>query len=228
MRESGSCVSRPHLSRDFHLSRNSRSCRWRKASFEAQQARRAVADIQKTIGAKIKAKEDASAEKTAKIALDAQVSALDRAESELLVARDAALAEVPNELDPTVPISNDERDNEVVREWGEKRTSAPELLHHHEILHMIDGYEAERGVGVAGHRAYFLKGVGVMLNQVGGQRHEVIRRDTSTYLRIPRSAGAHQLRPRLPLGPGSRLHGASTAVLHEQGGDGGRRTALGL
>ena len=30
---------------------------------------------------------------------------------------------------------------------------------------MIDGFSPERGVGVAGHRAYFLKGVGVLLNQ---------------------------------------------------------------
>ena len=30
---------------------------------------------------------------------------------------------------------------------------------------MIDGYEAERGVAIAGHRAYFLKGVGLLLNQ---------------------------------------------------------------
>merc|ERR1711957_254455 len=30
---------------------------------------------------------------------------------------------------------------------------------------MIDGYGSEQGVAVAGHRAYFLKGVGVLLNQ---------------------------------------------------------------
>lgn len=30
---------------------------------------------------------------------------------------------------------------------------------------MIDGYESSRGVRMAGHRAYFLRGVGVLLNQ---------------------------------------------------------------
>lgn len=30
---------------------------------------------------------------------------------------------------------------------------------------MIGGYEPERGVRVAGHRAYFLRGPGVLLNQ---------------------------------------------------------------
>ena len=38
-------------------------------------------------------------------------------------------------------------------------------LHHHELLHMIDGYNSSSGQIVAGHRGYFLKGVGVMLNQ---------------------------------------------------------------
>ena len=36
---------------------------------------------------------------------------------------------------------------------------------HHELLWKIDGYEPERGVRVAGHRGYFLKGAAVLLNQ---------------------------------------------------------------
>lgn len=33
------------------------------------------------------------------------------------------------------------------------------------VLHRIGGYEPERGVGVAGHRAYFLRDAGLLLNQ---------------------------------------------------------------
>lgn len=40
-----------------------------------------------------------------------------------------------------------------------------ELLHHHQLLYMIDGYDAERGARVAGHRGYYLKNAGVLLNQ---------------------------------------------------------------
>ena len=54
--------------------------------------------------------------------------------------------------------------------WGE----VPELevdgktlgkLHHHEIMNLIDMVDLERGQKVAGHRGYYLKGVGVLFNQ---------------------------------------------------------------
>ena len=70
---------------------------------------------------------------------------------------------VGNIVHSSVPVSLSETDNAVVKQWGDRRPQT--RFHHHELLHMIDGYSAERGVGVAGHRAYFLKGVGVLLNQ---------------------------------------------------------------
>lgn len=50
-----------------------------------------------------------------------------------------------------------------MKEWGTKITGE-KLLHHHELLYMIDGADLPRGVGVAGHRAYFLRDYGVRLN----------------------------------------------------------------
>jgi seryl-tRNA synthetase len=38
-------------------------------------------------------------------------------------------------------------------------------LHHHEIMQCLDMVEFERGQRVAGHRGYYLKGMGVLLNQ---------------------------------------------------------------
>ncbi len=38
-------------------------------------------------------------------------------------------------------------------------------LHRHEIMQCPDTVEFELGQRVAGHRGYFLKGVGVLLNQ---------------------------------------------------------------
>jgi seryl-tRNA synthetase len=38
-------------------------------------------------------------------------------------------------------------------------------LTHDDLLWRIDGYEPTRGQNVAGHRAYFLKNAGVLLNQ---------------------------------------------------------------
>lgn len=37
-------------------------------------------------------------------------------------------------------------------------------LHHNEVLEAIGGYDPERGQKIAGHRGYFLKGPGVLLN----------------------------------------------------------------
>ena len=39
------------------------------------------------------------------------------------------------------------------------------ILNHHDLLWRIGGYEPDRGSRVAGHRGYFLRDVGVMLNQ---------------------------------------------------------------
>jgi len=68
-------------------------------------------------------------------------------------------------------ISKSEDDNLVVRTFGEPNRdivvdgSALGKLHHHEIMQCLDMVEFERGQKVAGHRGYYLKGVGVLLNQ---------------------------------------------------------------
>lgn len=73
-----------------------------------------------------------------------------------------------NIVHDSVPISNNEDDNLVVRTWGEKSTikitDKRGGLNHHKVLQALGGYDPERGQKVAGHRGYFLKGVGVLLN----------------------------------------------------------------
>ena len=70
-----------------------------------------------------------------------------------------------------MPVSKDEANNLVVRTWGEPNRAlvadGSELgkLRHHEIMQCLNMIEMERGSRVAGHRGYFLKGVGVQLNQ---------------------------------------------------------------
>jgi len=57
----------------------------------------------------------------------------------------------------------------MVRFWPEKMPEgAPvddSILHHFEVLEALDAYDTERGQNIAGHRAYFLKDWGVVLNQ---------------------------------------------------------------
>lgn len=75
---------------------------------------------------------------------------------------------VGNIVHETVPVSKDEKDSIIVSEWGVipdmKINSTIGKCHHHEILAMIDGYDPKRGQKIAGHRGFFLKGYGAMLN----------------------------------------------------------------
>lgn len=78
-------------------------------------------------------------------------------------------SKVGNIVHHSVPIDDNEDNNKIERTWGEvnKReiNGKPGSAHHHEILQWIGGYDSERGSKVAGHRGYFLKGYGVLLNQ---------------------------------------------------------------
>lgn len=88
--------------------------------------------------------------------------------SSLMVDIQKTARKVGNIVHDTVPVSKDEADSEVVSQWGElpdlKINSTIGKCHHHEILAMIDGYDPKRGQKIAGHRGFFLKGYGAMLN----------------------------------------------------------------
>lgn len=125
--------------------------------FEVNQINKSLNALSKEIGAKKKAKEDA----TELMATVAKTKEELKAKEEQLKALEkqvqARMRMVGNIVHESVPVSKDEADNEITKTWGEcKRDHAK--YHHHELLHMIDGYAAEKGVTVAGHRGYFLKG----------------------------------------------------------------------
>lgn len=68
-------------------------------------------------------------------------------------------------------ISKTEDNNQVIRTFMEPNKDLVVdgktlgKLHHHEIMQCLDMVEFDRGQRIAGHRGYFLKGVGVLLNQ---------------------------------------------------------------
>lgn len=79
------------------------------------------------------------------------------------------MATIGNIVHESVVVSNNEDDNEIIRKWGEVNDSieingTPGRMAHHEILAKLEGVDYKRGAEVAGHRAYYLKGVGQMLN----------------------------------------------------------------
>lgn len=85
-----------------------------------------------------------------------------------MVKINAEVNKVGNIVHDSVPVDNNEDNNEVVRTWGQipdiKITDKRGGLNHHKVLESLGGYDPERGQKIAGHRGYFLKGYGVLLN----------------------------------------------------------------
>jgi len=75
------------------------------------------------------------------------------------------LLQVPNVLQPTVPVGTGEEDNVVVRTWGEPKdfdfTPAP----HWKLGESLGIIDFERGVKLSGTRFYVLKGLGARLQR---------------------------------------------------------------
>src|SRR6478735_8199796 len=72
---------------------------------------------------------------------------------------------VPNIPLPEVPVGEDETSNVVYKEWGEKRQFDFEPKPHWDLAEALGIIDFERGVKVAGSRAYFLRGDGSRLQR---------------------------------------------------------------
>lgn len=77
--------------------------------------------------------------------------------------RTNSLKEVANWLHESVPVSNDEEKNTVVKTWGD--TSSRKKYSHVDLITMIDGVDSERGAVTAGGRGYYLLSAAVFLEQ---------------------------------------------------------------
>lgn len=139
--------------------------RWRNMTGDLDNMRKNRNAVQKQVATKMKAKEPCD-DMVAEIKQIGEAIVQKEEEQKLIkVELDRMIGKVGNIVEDGVPISQDEdADNRVERKWGTPRDPAG-LLSHHELLWRIGGYEPERGSAVAGHRGYFLRDVGVLLNQ---------------------------------------------------------------
>ncbi|KAL6553561.1 hypothetical protein OROGR_007403 [Orobanche gracilis] len=137
---------------------------WRQGQFELEQLRKDFNRINREVAKLRTSGEDASSmirnseeikDSTAKKALE-----VEELHSTLL----SKLELVGNLVHDSVPVSNDEANNVVVRAWGEKRTE-PNLKNHVELVELLEIVDLKKGAIVAGGRGYYLKGAGVRLNQ---------------------------------------------------------------
>jgi len=138
---------------------------WRKLQFQVDNLKADATKLSKSVGAKKMAKENCDDLVAQVKKVKETIAATEAQCKETEAARDTKLRSVGNFVHPDTPVSQDEEHNAVRETYGQCRPNNGKLYHHHELLHMIDGYGSEQGVTVAGHRGYFLKGVGVLLNQ---------------------------------------------------------------
>jgi len=73
------------------------------------------------------------------------------------------MLQVPNVADKDVPVGNDEKDNKLVRKWGELPKFSFKAKSHIELGESLDLLDLKRGVKVSGFRGYFLKNEAVLM-----------------------------------------------------------------
>ncbi|ANZ76632.1 BA75_04013T0 [Komagataella pastoris] len=150
---------------------------WVKIRFELDEMNKQQNKVQKEIGLKFKKKEDPKELLQKKEELVKAKEQLNLKEQEADRNLRFKVNQVGNIVHESVPISDNEDNNELVRDWAPEGTNikevtniatatgAPAKLSHHEVLLRLDGYDPERGVKIVGHRGYFLRNYGVFLNQ---------------------------------------------------------------
>ncbi|CCU76687.1 unnamed protein product [Blumeria hordei] len=139
----------------------------RKTQYAATQINTKINEIQKQIGVKRKAKENADELMKQKLKLETdKKEALENAAGKELILK-KKISTIGNLVHNSVPVNNDEDCNIIQKIWAPEGMDVVkrDVLSHHEVLTRLDGYDPERGVKVVGHRGYFLKKWGVFLNQ---------------------------------------------------------------
>ncbi|HEX74774.1 MAG TPA: serine--tRNA ligase [Dehalococcoidia bacterium] len=91
-------------------------------------------------------------------ALEEEVRSLDKQLEELLL-------QVPNIPHPSVPVGKDERDNLIIRSWGELPSFDFQLAPHWKLGESLGIIDFERGVKLSGTRFYVLNGLGARLQR---------------------------------------------------------------
>ncbi|CAD6501744.1 BgTH12-01993 [Blumeria graminis f. sp. triticale] len=139
----------------------------RTTQYAATQINTKINEIQKQIGVKRKARENADELMKQKLKLETdKKEALENAAGKELILK-KKISTIGNLVHNSVPVNNDEDFNIIQKIWAPEGIDAVkrDVLSHHEVLTRLDGYDPERGVKVVGHRGYFLKKWGVFLNQ---------------------------------------------------------------
>lgn len=145
---------------------------WRKRRHELNLLNKELADVSKVISKKkkeSKGQDPCEEEKKMAVEIGEKIAEKKDEEAKAEQTLQLKLAEVGNIVHDTVVADKDENNNPVVKKWGEIREieidESPGHMNHHHLMRILNMYDPERGSKIVGHRGYFLKGFGVLLNQ---------------------------------------------------------------
>eukprot|EP00249_Psilotum_nudum_P013410 c24313_g1_i1 orf=192-1334(+) len=137
---------------------------WRQRQHEVEQIRKERNKINEKVKQKKLAKEDASE-------FIGQVKDLQKSEAEKNIEAkelkdlvDSKLKIVGNLVHDSVPVSDDEINNAVITTWGTRREEEG-LKNHVDLVELLGIADLVKGADTAGGRGFYLKGLGVLLNQ---------------------------------------------------------------
>lgn len=132
----------------------------RAAQQEADELRSKKNKIAKQIGALMAQgkKEEAEAVKAEVAGISARLAELEPEEKELQEKVTQIMINIPNIIDPSVPIGPDDSCNVEIEKYGEPVVPEFEVPYHTEIMERFDGIDLESAGKVAGNGFYYLMG----------------------------------------------------------------------
>lgn len=139
--------------------------KWKSTSHSTQMKKQQLNVMKREISKKKRNKEDADSEIEEMKKLKEEIAKNDTHVQQLRAELDSKLNLIGNIVHASVPVSDDEDNNDVIEKWGVLKSKNDAPLHHSEVMGKLGAYNMKAGSVVAGHRGYFLKDIGVFLNQ---------------------------------------------------------------
>lgn len=137
---------------------------WRNVRFQLDGLNKEFNALNKEIASVRKAGGNSEALQEKSKEMKKNIAEVEEKEKEVIKQRDATVVLIGNIVHDSVPVSDDEANNAVVREWGERRQEE-KLYNHVDLVQLLDIVDMEAGTTVAGGRGYYLMREGVLLNQ---------------------------------------------------------------
>ncbi|MDE6951692.1 MAG: serine--tRNA ligase, partial [Lachnospiraceae bacterium] len=132
----------------------------RKAQQEADELKAAKNKIAKEIGKLMgQGKKEEAEEKKKEVAENAErLSELEKKQAELEEKVTGIMMQIPNIIDPSVPIGKDDTENVEIKKYGEPVVPEFEIPYHTEIMESVNGIDLDAARKVAGNGFYYLMG----------------------------------------------------------------------